>query len=81
MAGEKDIIFSIQDLSRVYGRKTVLTDITLGFYHGAKIGLIGRIRIWWWVKRCERRMRKEALFVDPKEVYGRSPATRQNLSL
>ncbi|MGE3164898.1 MAG: energy-dependent translational throttle protein EttA [Planctomycetota bacterium] len=43
MANEQPkIIFSVQDLHKVYGKKEVLSGITLGFYHGAKIGIIGR---------------------------------------
>jgi ATP-binding cassette ChvD family protein len=37
----KQIIFSVQDLHRSYGKKEVLRGITLGFYAGAKIGIIG----------------------------------------
>ncbi|MEM7166534.1 MAG: energy-dependent translational throttle protein EttA [Planctomycetota bacterium] len=37
----KEIIFSVQDLHKVYGKKEVLAGITLGFYYGAKIGIIG----------------------------------------
>ncbi|MEE8143449.1 MAG: ATP-binding cassette domain-containing protein, partial [Planctomycetota bacterium] len=32
----------MQNLCRTFGRKEVLQGITLGFYHGAKIGVIGR---------------------------------------
>lgn len=39
---DREIIFSVQNLSRTYGTKQVLSDITLGFYLGAKIGIIGR---------------------------------------
>ena len=42
MNDSRDIIFSVQDLSRSYGKKQVLDQVTLGFYHGAKIGIIGR---------------------------------------
>src|SRR5947209_2637565 len=34
-------IFTIENLSKVYGKREVLKDITLGFYPGAKIGVIG----------------------------------------
>ena len=37
----QQIIFNVQDLHRSYGKKDVLTGITLGFYAGAKIGIIG----------------------------------------
>ena len=37
----QQIIFNVQDLHRSYGSKDVLTGITLGFYAGAKIGIIG----------------------------------------
>ncbi len=37
----QEIIFSVQDLHRSYGRKEVLSGVTLGFYRGAKIGIIG----------------------------------------
>ena len=39
--GEK-IIFQVQDLHKSYGLVEVLKGITLGFYYGAKIGLIGK---------------------------------------
>ncbi|MFN0059626.1 MAG: energy-dependent translational throttle protein EttA [Planctomycetota bacterium] len=42
MSDNKEIIFSVQNLSRSYGRKEVLSGITLGFYAGAKIGIIGK---------------------------------------
>lgn len=37
-----EIIFSVQDLHKVYGKREVLSGITLGFYYGAKIGIIGQ---------------------------------------
>lgn len=37
----KEIIFSVQDLHKAYGKKEVLSGVTLGFYLGAKIGIIG----------------------------------------
>ncbi len=37
----QQIIFNVQDLHRSYGKKEVLRGITLGFYAGAKIGIIG----------------------------------------
>ncbi len=39
---DQEIIFSVQDLRRTYGTKEVLSGVTLGFYYGAKIGIIGR---------------------------------------
>ena len=39
MAGE--YVFTISDLSKTYGAKTVLENINLSFYHGAKIGIVG----------------------------------------
>ncbi|MCF8721465.1 energy-dependent translational throttle protein EttA [Nitrospina gracilis] len=39
MAGE--YIFSISQLRKTYGAKTVFEDINLYFYHGAKIGIVG----------------------------------------
>ncbi|MBQ7251145.1 MAG: energy-dependent translational throttle protein EttA [Kiritimatiellae bacterium] len=39
MAGE--YIFTLEHLSRVRGNKTILDDITLAFFFGAKIGVIG----------------------------------------
>ncbi|MGP0565975.1 MULTISPECIES: energy-dependent translational throttle protein EttA [unclassified Nitrospina] len=39
MAGE--YIFSISQLRKTYGAKTVFEDINLFFYHGAKIGIVG----------------------------------------
>ncbi len=38
---DKKIIFSMHRVSRTRGTKEVLKDITLGFYYGAKIGVIG----------------------------------------
>src|SRR5947208_5275656 len=34
-------IFTIENLTKAYGKREVLKDITLGFYPGAKIGVIG----------------------------------------
>ena len=39
MAGE--YVFTISGLSKTYGVKTVLENINLSFYHGAKIGIVG----------------------------------------
>ena len=39
MAGE--YVFTISGLSKTYGAKTVLENINLSFYHGAKIGIVG----------------------------------------
>jgi len=39
MAGE--YVFTISNLSKTYGAKTVLENINLSFYHGAKIGIVG----------------------------------------
>ena len=39
MAGE--YVFTISGLSKAYGAKTVLENINLSFYHGAKIGIVG----------------------------------------
>ncbi len=39
MTGE--YIFTMQGLSKTYGRKEVFKDIHLSFYHGAKIGIVG----------------------------------------
>ena len=39
MAGE--YVFTISGLSKTYGANTVLENINLSFYHGAKIGIIG----------------------------------------
>ena len=39
MAGE--YVFTISGLSKTYGSKTVLENINLSFYHGAKIGIVG----------------------------------------
>jgi ATP-binding cassette ChvD family protein len=38
---DKKVIFSMHRVSRTHGTKQVLKDITLGFYYGAKIGVIG----------------------------------------
>ena len=39
MAGE--YIFTISGLTKAYGSKTILENIHLSFYHGAKIGIVG----------------------------------------
>ena len=39
MSGE--YVFTISGLSKTYGAKTVLENINLSFYHGAKIGIVG----------------------------------------
>ena len=39
MAGE--YIFTMSGLTKTYGQKTVLENINLCFYHGAKIGIVG----------------------------------------
>ena len=39
MAGE--YVFTISGLYKTYGTKTVLENINLSFYHGAKIGIVG----------------------------------------
>ena len=42
MANEpKQVIYSIIGVSKYYDKKPVLKDITLGYYYGAKIGVIG----------------------------------------
>ncbi len=38
---DKKIIYSMHRVSRAHGTKQVLKDITLGFFYGAKIGVIG----------------------------------------
>ena len=38
---DKKVIYSMQRVSRTHGTKQVLKDITLGFFYGAKIGVIG----------------------------------------
>ncbi|MBI5723811.1 MAG: energy-dependent translational throttle protein EttA [Planctomycetes bacterium] len=35
------IIFEMDGVSKAYGDKVVLSDISLGFYYGAKIGIVG----------------------------------------
>ncbi|MCX5789320.1 MAG: energy-dependent translational throttle protein EttA [Elusimicrobia bacterium] len=35
------VIFSMKEVSRLHGKKQVLKDIYLGFYYGAKIGVLG----------------------------------------
>ena len=37
----QEVIFQVQDLHRSFGPKEVLRGVTLGFFRGAKIGLIG----------------------------------------
>jgi ATP-binding cassette ChvD family protein len=37
----QEVIFQVQDLQRSFGSKHVLKGVTLGFFRGAKIGLIG----------------------------------------
>jgi ATP-binding cassette ChvD family protein len=40
-ADEQKVIFSMVGVSRTHGQKTVLRDISLGFFLGAKIGVLG----------------------------------------
>ena len=39
MAGE--YVFTMNGLTKTYGSKTILDNIHLSFYHGAKIGIVG----------------------------------------
>ena len=41
MSDSQEVIFQVTDVHRSYGTKDVLKGITLGFFRGAKIGLIG----------------------------------------
>jgi ATP-binding cassette ChvD family protein len=38
---EPTIIYSMMRVSKIYNGKTVIKDISLGYYHGAKIGVLG----------------------------------------
>ena len=38
---EKKIIYTMDRVSRAYGTKVVLKDISISYYYGAKIGVIG----------------------------------------
>ena len=38
---DKQIIYSMYKVGKVYKQKHVLKDITLGYYYGAKIGVLG----------------------------------------
>jgi sulfate-transporting ATPase len=38
---EHKVIFSMVQVSKTHGQKTVLRDISLGFFYGAKIGVLG----------------------------------------
>ena len=38
---DKKIIYSMDRVSRSYGTKTVLKDISISYYYGAQIGVIG----------------------------------------
>ncbi len=38
---EQKVIFSMVRVSKTHGQKTVLRDISLGFFYGAKIGVLG----------------------------------------
>lgn len=40
-ADEQKVIFSMVGVSKAHGQKTVLRDISLGFFYGAKIGVLG----------------------------------------
>ncbi len=40
-ADEQKVIFSMVGVSKSHGQKTVLRDISLGFFYGAKIGVLG----------------------------------------
>ena len=39
MAGE--YVYALENLTKQQGTKTILDDVTLAFFHGAKIGVIG----------------------------------------
>ncbi len=41
VADENKVIFSMVGVSKAHGQKTVLRDISLGFFYGAKIGVLG----------------------------------------
>ena len=38
---DKKIIYTMNDVSRAYGTKVVLKNISISYYYGAKIGVIG----------------------------------------
>ena len=38
---DKKIIYTMNRVSRAYGTKVVLKDISISYYYGAKIGVIG----------------------------------------
>ena len=38
---DKKIIYTMDRVSRAYGTKVVLKDISISYYYGAKIGVIG----------------------------------------
>ena len=38
---DKTVIYSMVDMSKVHGQKTVLKRIYLSYYYGAKIGVLG----------------------------------------
>ena len=38
---DKKIIYTMNDVSRAYGTKVVLKDISISYYYGAKIGVLG----------------------------------------
>jgi len=40
-ADDQKVIFSMVGVSKTHGQKTVLRDISLGFFYGAKIGVLG----------------------------------------
>ncbi len=41
MGDDRKVIFSMVRVSKTHGKKTILRDISLGFFHGAKIGVLG----------------------------------------
>ena len=41
MSEAEKIIYSMHRVSRMYNRKTVLKDISLSYFYGAKIGVLG----------------------------------------
>ncbi|MCE1228333.1 MAG: ATP-binding cassette domain-containing protein, partial [Firmicutes bacterium] len=38
---QPEIIYSMHRVSKIYNQKTVIKDISLGYYYGAKIGVLG----------------------------------------
>ena len=83
MAGE--YVFTISDLKKSYGAKTILENIHLSFYHGTKIGIVGEngsgkstlLKIMAGEdKEFDRRLKTAQTLLKEREIKGKENANR-----